>query len=280
MPENEGVITFRGRAEQLQQELNKVQATMVRTGKHAEDLGTKIGNKVGKSLEHAVLKTFALVEAMKKAGEAFEKIREEKIEASKTVGEAQLEAQVAGARLGISGDLASALLEGEGGRTLSERAGFLKRLASKSGKEGYSALQDTGTLVKATGLYNSKLYEEDEIEEAIQNGTLDQLGAENRGNSLIGNAKLQYRTEARERALEIATANARARQGFGKRFTDVEVGYLDASRSDLARGVMGAVDATTGIVGVRLIQTLDRIASSNEELVEYARGQIVPAPAE
>ncbi len=278
MAENEGVIKFRGDATQLEAELNKISGGMIQAGKHADSLSDKVARKVGGGLTSATAKALSLVAALKGIADQYEKIRDEKINASRTVGESELAAQVAGSRLGIGGAAATSLLAGPGTKTLSERASFLTNLANRSSDKDYAGKLDLGTLAQATGLSNSGLFTDDELQDAIKNGTVGELSLASREAELRGGGRKEYRTQAYERKTEIAIAQSKSRAGFGKRFTDADVSYENAANGDLYNGVFGAVGNATSVVGGdKAIALLNRIASSNDAMVEVARR---PLPSE
>jgi hypothetical protein len=260
----------------------KVIAEAIRAGNAIEGAGRKargFGKAIqefNKDLAGTVVKTTLVLKTLNALGDSLEKLRGGKVEASTKVGGAELRAQVAGSRLGIGSDQASALLQGAGVVGIDDRAAYLEKLASDKDLKGRL---DAGTLSQASALYRSGLYQEDEIKAGIKGGTLAQLAAEDRQSKLTGRAAREYNTQLFETQRGMAAANIRANDGFGARYTDANTDYMRARNPGRAVAA-DTVGQALGFVGAdRATKYLERIAYSSDETARWSyRPRIGPTP--
>ncbi len=163
MADNEATVVFKGDTTQLVGAVKKV-------GDAVNDSANKTISDFEKSLEklaRGVVIAKAIGDTLKAAAEEYNKI----ISDRKDIRESGIKSRVGitqnARQLGLSATAVVNQIETSSGSTNeSERSGFLESLKADSG---------TDVNMKALGLFNRGVFKADRIQEAIANGTIDEL---------------------------------------------------------------------------------------------------------
>ncbi len=267
MAESSAKVVIKGDAKHLVNEAKKGEAAIDKIGTRSKYLGAALRD-ANKELAGMAIKASIVVRTLNALGDAYEKLRTEKSTASKTVGEANVRAQLAGQRLGLSGSQSQSILGGSGTASLGDRAGFLEDLA---GEKNLTA--DPATIARAAALQRTGLYSNEEVKAALRSGTLDRLESQDRRGALTGSARASYDTSVLERGAEITGANLRADAGNATRADDARFALSRANLSErspgqaYAREVLGG--ATSAVGGDKLLDALDRFQTSGDRWFDY-----------
>ena len=278
MAEGRAKIIIDADAAKVIAEAIKAGDAIEKAGKRARSFGRAIADS-NRELAGTVVKTAVLLKTLDAVAETYEKFRKMTVDASGKIGGAELKAQLAGQRLGLSAEQSSGLLVGEGATTADERAGYLEKLAGMVGDKGAGNLT-AESASRAAALFRTGLYREDELSDAIKKGTLGDLEADDRKSKLTGLARKEYVTRSYEMGLEQAGDRTRAGSGFGRRWTDADVEY-DRARNPGRSAYfdwIGQVTAKAG--GDKAIKYLERIAHSNDEMIRLSRTPVSGQPPE
>ncbi len=217
--------------------------------------GGKAGQKMFEHLGASFLRAAALTQAIRGIAEAFNTAAGNAAKLSKEVGGRQLNAELAGSRIGLKSNQVSALMNATGTKSQEERSSFISSLSEMKGPGGRQI--DSATAIEAFSLFNNGGATQGQISEAIGKGgrgALKRLGvtanASIAGLSQAAAAERQARIE--ESATEIGIADTNGEAGLAVRAREDRLRLLRAQ--DPGRFAIGdAVGAATEHLGGRAV---------------------------
>lgn len=219
MSSNEGVIKLKGDNSQLDGATEKSARNFEKLGQHASRANGH-AKSFGEQWQHAnthLIRTIAhgtsIVAVLERAVEFMTELQEKAKEASKAVGEISVSRDRTASALGISNEQAKGLVGGDSPVSLEDRTKFFSSLATKKFGRGKQKLT-VQQAAQVQSAFNSGLYGEGEIDQAIERGDLNPLShAGDRFNALSEESRSAIATSRYVNRQKEAAEDARAGSG-------------------------------------------------------------------
>jgi hypothetical protein len=218
---NDGVIKIKGDNTHLDKTTEKSVENMKQLGRHASAAHGH-AKTFGQAWEHAnqhmartAIHAISIGGALHTAVHLLEEFQNQAEEASKKVGEIGLQTASIAGRLGLQPDKLEAYTGGASPIARKDRLAFAGHLADKE-TVGRSRRKVTETeYARSQALFNSGLFDQKEIEYALDHGTLDALAAEKgkREEDLQPKHREELETRRQENAKAEAAEDTRAEGG-------------------------------------------------------------------
>jgi len=268
MSESGAKIVFRGDAKHLVDQAKKGEKAVEGIGKAGASVSEQFG-KMGGELGKAVARALALKAALKAAVGVIKEVHNEASQASRDVGKASVDRDLAAVRLGISAQDAAAITSG-GVKSREEMTGFLGTLASNDdarqlGRQG---------VFRAAGLFGTGVFSQEEVLGAVKNRTLDalitQTGARFAALSPESARELQLR--AAENTFAARAFDAKRNRGATERVADARYDALAAESP-----VLSAIAKQTGtddlfrVMNAALDRQTDRLIQHDRPRAQLPR---------
>ncbi len=177
---SEGVIKLKGDNSQLDSATEKSKLNFEKLGQHASKANHH-AKTFGEQWMHAnasMLRTVAhgssIVAVLERAVEFMTELQTKAKEASKAVGSIAVSRDIAANKLGFSNEEAAGITGGASPVSLEDRTKFFSGLADRKFGRGKSPLTKEQA-ARVQQAYNSGLYSESEISQAVESGDLSKL---------------------------------------------------------------------------------------------------------
>lgn len=269
MPEAQAKIVFDADAAKIIAEALRAQGAVKKVGTEAKGVG-KAMEQWGGGLAKSLIGVGALVGMIRGAAAALKEANAATAAASKTVGGGALDRGMAANRLGITGAQAEAFTS-PGRRSREEQTALLSALAS-GGK------LDTQSVARATELFGSGVFSQEEIVEAARSGGLGalrgQMGAREGNLTATARGELDSRTFENQRADQAAQTRA---EGGGRERQLQAIKDDFRARNRVSGAALDAISSATG--GVFDAEESAILAHQNRDILQQIARNTAPRPS-
>lgn len=269
MPEAQAKIIFDADAAKIIAEALKAQGAVKKVGAEAKGVG-KAMEQWGGGLAKSLLGVGALVGMIRGAAAALKEANAVAVAASKTAGGGALDRGMAANRLGITGAQAEVYTT-PGRRSRDEQTALLTALSAGGKLDGTS-------VARATELFGSGVFSQEEIVEGARSGRLDALRGEmgDRLGNLSDGARgeLDARSFDNKRA-DAALQNRAANVGQERQLQGLKDDFR--SRNRVAGAALDAIHSATG--GIFEAEESAILKSRNRDNLEVIARNTTPRPA-